>query len=159
MRAWTLLGDRSPPFELLRRLADHATPLTPGRSDQRLHPTPEGVPHQPLPRDRLVQSLQLEKGERLVQQLSRIRGDQITRAKLIDGQPDDLGVVVAQISRAFYRDELHRDQLTTQPATARPRTTWNTTGSEAGRFSTPAAQKQRTTHTDPLTNADRWIEA
>ena len=45
--------------------------------------------------------------------------------------------------RPRRRPTRHRDQLTTQPATARPKTTWNTTGSEARRFSTPAAQKQR----------------
>ena len=45
--------------------------------------------------------------------------------------------------RPRRRPTRHRDQLTTQPATARPRTMWNTTGSEARRFSTPAAQMQR----------------
>ena len=102
-------------------LPTHATRLTPGRSDQRLHPTPERVPHQPLPRDRLVQSLQLEKGERLVEQLSRIGGDQITGAKLIDGQPDDLGVVVAQIVHPLYGDELHRSTHAREPGSGHSR--------------------------------------
>ena len=35
-----------------------------------------------------------------------------------------------------------RDQLTIQPAPARPRTTWNTTGSEASRTTTPTDEHQ-----------------